>query len=642
MFTFMNIEFITILFAFIIITVASFQISKLVQKIHLPLITGFLLIGIISGPFVLKMLPSNPGIESLNFVNDLSLAFIAFAAGSELFLKDIRSRIKSIIWITFGQLVVTFFMSSIVVYYIADMIPFMESLSHKSKLSISLLMGTIFVARSPSSAIAVISEMRAKGPFTNTALGVTVIKDVLVIILFTIVFSLSKSLIYDVEIGSVFVISLILELLFSILLGIAIAFLISYILSFKLSRDNKSLLIVFSGFLVYYFSNLLHVYLLHYFEIEFSIEPLLICIVAGFYVANFTDKRFEFLDVVEYVSPYIYVLFFTLTGLSLSFDVLINVWELAILLFFVRLVSIVVGAFIGGILAGDSLKFNLLGWMPFVTQAGVGLGLATIIAHEFTDWGNEFLTLVIAVIVLNQLVGPPLFKWAINLVGEAHQKSKSKDGDDVRDAIIFGYENQSISLAKQLIKSNWKVKIVSRISETKMEDGVQVCNVSSLSKDEFMKLECEKANTIISLLSDEDNLKICEIAYENLGTKNIIVRLNERDNYDKFIDLGVNIVEPSSAMVNLLDHFVRSPGATSILLGMEEGQDTIDIEITAEEIHGMALRNLRFPSDVIILSVHRKQGALVCHGFTRLRLGDIVTVVGSVDSLEKVMVKLAD
>ena len=86
------------------------------------------------------------------------------------------------------------------------------------------------------------------------------------------------------------------------------------------------------------------------------------------------------------------------------------------------------------------------------------------------------------------------------------------------------------------------MKIVSRISETKMEDGVQVCNVSSLSKDEFMKLECEKANTIISLLSDEDNLKICEIAYENLGTKNIIVRLNERDNYDKFIDTGDSII----------------------------------------------------------------------------------------------------
>ena len=301
-----------------------------------------------------------------------------------------------------------------------------------------------------------------------------------------------------------------------------------------------------------------------------------------------------------------------------------------------------IGAFVGGSIAGDSLKFNLLGWMPFVTQAGVGLGLATIVAHEFPSWGDQFLTLVIAVIVINQLVGPPLFKWAINLVGEAHMKSKSQDGDEVRDAIIFGYEDQSVALAKQLMKANWKVKIITRIIDTKIIDGVQICNVKNLSKEDFKTLDCEKAHTIISMLSDEDNYIISEIAYEDLGTKNVIVRLNERENYDKFKELGVNIVEPSSAMVNLLDHFARSPGATSILLGMEDGQDTIDIEITAEEIHGMALRNIRFPSDVIILSVHRKQGALVCHGFTRLRLGDIVTVVGSIDSLEKVVVKLSE
>ena len=77
-----------------------------------------MLVGIISGPFVLKMIPADAKLGDLNFINDLSLAFIAFAAGSELFLKDVRSRIKSISWITFGQLVITFGISSFVIYYI--------------------------------------------------------------------------------------------------------------------------------------------------------------------------------------------------------------------------------------------------------------------------------------------------------------------------------------------------------------------------------------------------------------------------------------------------------------------------------------------------------------------------------------------
>jgi Trk K+ transport system NAD-binding subunit len=75
---------------------------------------------------------------------------------------------------------------------------------------------------------------------------------------------------------------------------------------------------------------------------------------------------------------------------------------------------------------------------------------------------------------------------------------------------------------------------------------------------------------------------------------------------------------------------------------MEDNQDTIDVEITDDSIHGMALRNLRFPSDVTILSVYRKESALVCHGFTRLRKGDVVTIVGSIESLEKVRFKLGN
>ncbi|MGY8987833.1 MAG: cation:proton antiporter domain-containing protein [Flavobacteriales bacterium] len=638
----MNLDLILLLLTFLIISVASERISKIVQKLHLPLITGFLLVGILSGPFVLKMIPESAN-QNLNFINDLSLAFIAFAAGSELYLKELRSRIKSISWITFGQLVITFLMSSVVIYFISDMIPFMKGVSENVKISISILMGTIFVARSPSSAIAVISEMRAKGPFTHTALGVTVIKDVLVIILFTIVFSISKSLINEVVMGVQFIITLIIELGISFLLGFLLAKFISYVLSFSFEKNYKAGSVIVIGYLVYYLCRFSHHFLLDNYNIEFFIEPLLVCIIAGFVMANFTDKRFEFLNIVELLSPLIYVIFFTYTGISLSFDVLITVWELAILLFVVRLVSIMIGAFIGGAIAGDPLKYNLIGWMPFVTQAGVGLGLATIVAHEFPVWGDEFLTLVIAVIVLNQLIGPPLFKWAINIVGESHLKAKNKDGEDMKDAIIFGYENQSLAVAKQLIQHGWSVKIITRNKKIQDKvDGIEIKHINELSKDEFLQLQCEKANSILSLLSDEDSYTLCEIAYEILGTKNVIVRLHDRSLFDKFHKFEVKIVEPNTAMVSLLDHFVRSPGATSILLGMEKDQDTIDIEIVAQEIHGMALRNLRFPSDVIILSVHRKESALLCHGYTRLRLGDVVTVIGSTESLEKVSVKLSN
>ncbi|MDP7567094.1 MAG: cation:proton antiporter [Flavobacteriales bacterium] len=634
-------ETLILLFAFVIIAVASNQISKLFTKIHLPIITGILLIGIVSGPFILQMVPTGIHIK-LAFINDISLAFIAFAAGSELYLKELRSRIRQITWITFGQLIITFCMSSIIIYYLANQIPFMVDLPENAKLAISILIGTIFVARSPSSAIAVINEMRAKGPFTSTALGVTVVKDVLVIILFTIVFASSKSMINNELIDSIFAITLLFELVVSFVLGYFLGQLLSRIMMLKLEQNFKSIIIVLTGYLVYVFAHYVEIYSMEYFGHGFFLEPLLICIIGGFVVANFTSFRFEFLSIMEKVGPIIYVAFFTLTGLSLSIDLLLEVWQMALFFFLIRLISIMLGSLIGGSLAGDSMKFNLIGWMPYVTQAGVGLGLATIVAKEYPAWGEEFLTLIIAVIVINQIVGPPLFKWAINLVDEAHTKADSKDGEDMHDAIIFGYENQSIALALQLVSQGWHVKIATRLSNTKPIDGVEVAHIKALDDKAFKQLDCEKANTIVTMLSDDDNLIIANNAYEALGTKNLIVKLNDRLNAEKFQQLDAKIVEPNTAMVSLLDHFVRSPQATALLLGMEEGQDSIDVEITAQEIHGMALRNLRFPQDAIILSIHRKGSALVCHGFTRLRLGDVVTVVGSRESLEKVSFKLAN
>lgn len=613
------------------------------QKVGLPLITGMLLIGIIAGPFVLHMFPKGAH-QNLDFINDIALAFIAFAAGSELYLKEIRNRIRQIAWITFGQLVVTFLLSASIVYFISNQIPFMSGLPQNTKLAISILMGVIFVARSPSSAIAIINEMRAKGPFTRTALGVTVIKDVLVIILFTITFAIGKSLVNGAEMGFGFVILLLIELVISFALGFVLSKLITFLLSKPINKKVKSLLLLVVGYLIYVLAHYVKIHSHSIIGVSFLIEPLIICIIAGFLVSNFSNYRFEFSSIIEDVGPFVYLAFFTLTGLSLSFDVLLSVWEIAVLLFFVRLISIVLGALIGGVIAGDSMKFNLLGWMPYITQAGVGLGLATIVAAEFQLWGEEFLTLVIAVIIISQIVGPPLFKWAIKLVNEDHTKADSKDGDDVRDAIVFGFENQSIALATQLKNQSWNVKIATQLSEEKTRtiEDVEIAHIAGLTKESFYTIECEKANTIVCLLSDEENYKICEIAYEYLGTKNVVVRLHDRNWIEKFHQLGVKIVEPNTAMVSLLDHFVRSPQATSLLLGMEENQDTIDVEITDDNIHGMALRNLRFPSDVTILSVHRKESALVCHGFTRLRKGDIVTVVGTLESLEKVSLKLGN
>ena len=150
---------ITYVSGFALIALASKQIGQFLRKINLPLITGFLITGIIAGPFILNLIPAE-AVHSLRFIDELALAVIAFAAGNELYLKEIRDRFKSITWVTAGLVSVTFTFTSLAILFLSNYIPFMQDMSMGIKIAVSILGGAVMVARSPSSAIAIVNELQ--------------------------------------------------------------------------------------------------------------------------------------------------------------------------------------------------------------------------------------------------------------------------------------------------------------------------------------------------------------------------------------------------------------------------------------------------------------------------------------------------
>lgn len=625
---------------FLIIALSSNHISKFFAKIKFPLITGLLLAGILAGSDGFGLIPTE-NTKNLNFLNEISLAFIAFAAGSELYLKEIRSQFKSILWNTLGQLVITFGLGVLGVFLASDYIPFMIDMNFSEKMSIGILMATIFVARSPSSAIAVINELRAKGPFTKTAIGVTVVKDVLVIVLFAVCFALAKTFLSGEPFSLLSLFYLLIELVTSFALGRLIGIIIKWFFKFKMNRYLKVSILISLGYSVYLFADWLGDFTVqdHILGHKFYIEPLLICILGSYYVTNYSTSRPEFIEILHETGPVIYVVFFTLTGASLQVDVLFQVFGIAVLFFFLRLLSMVIAGYVGGTLAADPWKFRHLNWMPYVTQAGVGLGLATLIKHSFPEFGVQFETIIVGVIVINQVVGPPLFKYALHKVNETHEKHETPAFDGHNDAIIFGFEPMSLALARQLKNNGWGVKIAAmrKADELESVDDIDIVFMDSISLGCLNKLEPKNADTMVLMLSDRENYQWCELIYEQIGTKEIVVRASgDRYYAKKFKALEALVVDPNSAMVNLMDHFVRSPNATSILLGMETDQDAVDVEIRDASIQGLALRDIRLPSDILILSISRNDQMMITHGYTRLRLGDIVTILGSQESIDKV------
>ena len=69
-------------------------------------------------------------------------------------------------------------------------------------------------------------------------------------------------------------------------------------------------------------------------------------------------------------------------------------------------------------LADDPPVVRRFGWSPLISQAGVALGIALAVDEAFPNLGDGFLLLAIAVVGLNEAVGPVLFKIALSQAGE--------------------------------------------------------------------------------------------------------------------------------------------------------------------------------------------------------------------------------
>ncbi len=628
--------------SFTLIVLASDRVGRLLAKFKLPMISGFLLIGILAGPYLLNLVSANTVLQ-LTFLDHISLAVIAFAAGSELNVKELQGRFRSIGWVIAANSIIIPLLGGLATFFLAEFIPFMQPLSVSGRVGVALLVGAILVARSPSSAIAVVNELRARGPFTRTVLGVTMVSDVVIIILFAIAISIAHVLFNNqgLQITSIFI--LVAELLASFVIGYLLGKLLDLLLSLHVGSTIKTALILLAGYTIFFASSWLSHYSHDNLPFELALEPLLICMIGSFVVTNTSAYRSEFLQLLHDIGPPIYVVFFTLTGAGLRLDVFVQVWAIALALFVIRLVAIFIASYVGGSLARDPRQYNILSGLTYITQAGVALGLAKEVVAEFPVWGADFATLMISTIVVSQLLGPPLFKWAIQRVGEAHVQAPSPEIDGVRDAFIFGLEGQSIALARLLISNGWNVQLATLQTEQMAEindTDLNIQVISDLSRESLNKIGLRRADALIAMLSNDENYELCEIAYEKFGIKRMIVRLADRELNGRFAKLNAIVIEPATAMVSLLDHFVRAPAATSLLFDHEPGQQIIDLQVTNPYVHGFTIRDLRLPLDVLILSVTRNNSTLVSHGYTRLEQGDWVSVIGSLKGVEQVALQL--
>ncbi len=397
----------TMLLGFLLL--AAFVAGELAREMRLPRITGYLVIGVLFGPSVLRLLPQGT-VSDFRLINDIALSLIALQAGGELRLARLRGRFGSIWTITLFQIVITMAGVTAVVYLGRDLLPFLSQQPVPVVLAVALMFGLVAVAKSPATTIAVITELRARGPLTDTVLSVSVLKDVLIMLLIAVVIPLALVMV-DPERGFEF--AQLQEISLAIIISLMLGSLVGWLMIVYLREVGVQpiLFVLGMAFLVVELAHALHLQ---------SESSILIGMAAGFVVQNTSLHGPKLIDALEANSLPLYALFFAVAGADLHLAVIPGVWQVGLLIILARMGLIYVSTYLGAVSSGDLPVVRRYGWMGFLSKAGVTLGLANIIRLRFTDWGGEVAAIIIAMIAVNQLIGPPLFRFSLVRARETH------------------------------------------------------------------------------------------------------------------------------------------------------------------------------------------------------------------------------
>jgi Kef-type K+ transport system membrane component KefB len=402
------------------VLLAAYITAKILRIAELPLISGYILVGIIAGPYMTRFLTETMVVR-LRLMDDLALSFIALTAGGTLQIQFLRKRSKAIAVNIFLITLVVFILVFFSFFFISSRLYLMPDLTYSQIMVLACLLGVIAVARSPSSAIAIISECRADGPFTATVLGVTVAMDVLIIVFFSLAMTVSEIILvagtaFDFHTLTVLCLAVAGSLVLGIVFGKGISLYIERV------GHDLPLFLLFFAFSVFKASIWFNHVMETHFAISLQLEPLLICMSAGFTVQNFSKCGNIFMEGLERFALPIFVLFFSLAGASLNLDALRMTWPLAAFLVMVRAIGILGSTWFAGFLNNDPPQHRRIAWMAYITQAGVAIGLAQLAQRRFPVLGVYLTTLVLAVITINQVVGPIIFKMALKMAGEVKQE----------------------------------------------------------------------------------------------------------------------------------------------------------------------------------------------------------------------------
>ncbi|MFQ5867397.1 MAG: cation:proton antiporter [bacterium] len=380
--------------------------AALVRRIKLPSVAGWLIIGVILGPSVLKLI-SPELLDELGFISDIALGLIGVIIGLEITIGTLKKLGSGIISIILFESFGAFLLVLLGVYLLTHNLP------------LSLIFASLAPASAPAGTVAVLDEYKAKGPLTKALLVTVGADDALAIMIFVFASSYAKILISGEKLSVLVTIG---KPLLEIILAVGIGGTIGWALGFfsqKIRTDEVLLPVSLGAILICVgLSKLMH----------FSL--ILANVVGGIILVNtFPRISIRISKNLESFIPPLYVCFFALAGAHLDLKLLLTLGVLGVVYTVCRSGGLIGGARIGAIIGKEPPVIKKYLGFGILSQAGVAVGLAYLVVREFVPLGavgkgiaTLAITTIAATTIIFEIIGPIGTKFAITKAGEIGRK----------------------------------------------------------------------------------------------------------------------------------------------------------------------------------------------------------------------------
>lgn len=378
---------------------SGMALARLVKKLKLPNVTGYLLAGLIIGPSVLGVL-SEDYLGAIEIVSNTALGFIAFSIGNEFKIEYFKRVGKA-------PIVIACLESFFAVLFVV-----LALLAAGFSVTFSLVLGSIAAATAPAATIMVIKQYKAKGPVSETLLSVVAIDDATALIMYSLAIALATGLsgkstsVYDT------VVPPLIEIFGALIVGglLGLIFLLP-MKHFKKSGNRLALIFAFV-FIGLGLSEMC------------GFSSLLLCMAMGAVIANLSPDLNNIMDITDKITPPIFMLFFVASGASLKLSVLPTVGLAGVVYIVVRVIGKMFGSTLGAIICKTDKNIKKYLGPALMPQAGVAIGLSLAAAKVLPEHASEIRAVILCGTLVYELIGPAVAKACLKKAGEIKEESK--------------------------------------------------------------------------------------------------------------------------------------------------------------------------------------------------------------------------